>query len=269
MVDEGSSIAGPEGQPPETELTIPAKEDDVVETPRRGTEITASPPPATPVAKSPAPKEMTPRPVPAASAKPAASPAPPATTASDIAKVEDGMKAAFAALGRYAFAEAMSQLNSVRAVPKYSELEEQFFRLDLLAQYARNFREALTEAVASLQAGSMIELGNNQAVGVVETFPDAITVRVAESNRKYSFDQMPEGLAIAIADKWLDKSDPVSLVLKAAYLATLANPPQDRLERAREWFAEAKRRGVDIEGLDRVFDDFYFQTPPGVPESGG
>jgi hypothetical protein len=115
----------------------------------------------------------------------------------------------------------------------------------------------LTEAVRSLKSTDEISVGSSTVVGVVQVQGDSLTVRVAGANRTYTVETLPSGLAIAIADRWLKPADPVSLVLKAAYLASLKDAREDRLTKAREWFHEAAQQGADIGDLEKVLDDRY------------
>jgi hypothetical protein len=155
------------------------------------------------------------------------------------------------------FDRALAELEKARSLPMRPEHRAKFDRLDLLAQYARNFQSALAEAIGALQVGEEIAVGTSTMVGVVQTAGQRITVRDQGANRTYTVDKLPAGLAIAIADKWLKKDDPVSFVLKGAYLATEKDAGPDRVTRARDFFAEAGRRDASFADLGKVLDDTY------------
>jgi hypothetical protein len=178
-------------------------------------------------------------------------------TRDEVTALAAALKAARTALFDHDFDGAEAELAKVESLSKLPEHHEKYERLYLLTQYARNFREALSKAIQSLEAGDEIEVGTSTVVGVVNTAADRITIRLSGANRDYSLETLPPGLAVAIADKWLNQDDPVSLVVKGAYLATIQDVGEERLARAREWWQDASRRGVDIGELEKVIDDTY------------
>jgi hypothetical protein len=176
-------------------------------------------------------------------------------TSQEIQQLSQAISSARTALEDNQIDQALEHLQEVEQLPMRQEDLDRYQRLQLLAQYVRNFRTTLGDAIAALQGGDEIPVGTSTVVGVVETAEDQITVRVAGANRTYAIDDLPVGLAVAIAEQRLDDSDPVSLVLKASYLAALKNARADQLAKAREWFREAKQRGAPIGDLEKVLDD--------------
>jgi hypothetical protein len=182
-------------------------------------------------------------------------------TPQQIEQLSRVLAAARAALEHDRFEEALTQLAGIQNLPMLVDDARRYQRLQLLVQYARNFREELTNAVAELQGGDEIPVGTSAVVGVVQTTPEQITVRVAGTNRTYHLDALPTDLAIAIVDLRLADSDPISLVVKAAYLVSRADARDDQLQKARDWFREAKEKGADIGDLEQVLDDTYPPSP--------
>lgn len=249
MVDEPQAAptgtSGPDSQPE----TMP--ESDAKPTPE---------PPTKPVESKDAPPDakMTPKPDPAARPKPEPTPAPGAEPKrEDVEALASAMKAARAALGDYNFDDALAELKKVRSLPKLPEHQAKFDRLDLLAQYAQQFRLALLDAIDGFESGSEIEIGSGEFVVVVSATREQLALRVRGQSRTFAIDDMPPGLAVAVADTWFDKNNAVNLVLKAAYIVSLKKPKADYLAKAREWFQEADKRGVDIGDLVTVIDDTY------------
>lgn len=182
-------------------------------------------------------------------------------TAQQVQELSRALTAARTALENGQFEEALTQLVGVEHLPMLPDHLERYQRLQLLIQYARNFRSELSNAISSLSGTDEIQVGTSTVVGVVETGADRITVRVAGANRTYGIDELPFGLAIAISDLHLAKSDPISLVVKAAYLISRKDARADQLAKARNWFREAKQKGADIGDLEKVLDDSYQLTP--------
>ncbi len=167
------------------------------------------------------------------------------------------LKSARAKLESNDFDGASAELKKVRSLPKLPEHQAKHERLRLLTEYASRFHSSLLEALKNLEAGDEISAGANAAAGVVNVTADRIVLRIDGENRTYVINDLPPGLAVAIADTWLDQNDPVCLLAKAAYLAALKDARDDRLAKAREWFQEASKSGVDIGDLEKVIDDKY------------
>jgi hypothetical protein len=178
-------------------------------------------------------------------------------TPEELQRLDQGLTDAWKSVRERKFESALSELDKLSQLPMTDEGAGRYQRLHLLSQYAQNFDTALRDAISALKGGDELEVGTSTVVGVVETQPDQITVRVAGANRTYTTESLPPGLAIAVADTHLDAGDPVSLVQKAAYLATLKDARDDRLAKARGWFREAAGKGVDIGDLEKVLDDRY------------
>jgi hypothetical protein len=228
----------------------------------------AQPPPARPVAESSTDSEMAALPAaedsPAAPLNDAVAEPPPLETAdsatpqpADLAALEAALKEARAAVLARKYDTAIEQLNRLASVPKTPDQQALCDRLNLLAQYAQNFQSALSEAVADLRAGDEIELAESTVVGVVEVQGDRITFRSQGRNVTRAIDDLPPGLAVAIADRWLAKNDPVSLVVKGAFLVARQNAKESELAKAREWWSEAAGAGFDLGDLPKVIDDSY------------
>jgi len=208
-----------------------------------------------PTAPSPTPKTDQPSvidPQPKTTPPPTGQPKP-----KEVATLATALKSARAKLEGSDFDGALAELRKVESLPKLPEHQAKCERLRLLTEYASNFRSALMEAIKNLEAGDEITAGANAAAGVVGVTADQITLRIDGRNRSYPINNLSPGLAVAIADRWLDQNDPVCLVAKAAYLASLKDAGDDRLAKAREWFQEASKSGVDVGDLAKVIDDKY------------
>ncbi|MCL4202984.1 MAG: hypothetical protein KJ000_10825 [Pirellulaceae bacterium] len=252
----GNLPPSPVSDPP---LTTPAVSEPSVTPPSSplGPMSSSGLPMVTPIT-TPADPDMSPVPSPVPT-KPEADGAAP--TPEQIQELSRVLTAARTALEDGQFEEALNRLAGAEQLPMRPDHLERYQRLQLLAQYARNFRTELSKAMASLSGTDEIPVGTSTVVGVVESSADRITVRVAGANRTYGIDELPVGLATAIVDLRLAKTDPVSLVVKAAYLASRKDARDDQRAKAREWFLEAKQKGTDIGDLEKVLDDSYQLTP--------
>ncbi len=254
-------VSLPAGMPeakfaPDAPLSLPA----FPAGPTLGQPDEAGPRPLAPEAK-PAMSDTTPEPPKptelAAPPKPAA-PAPGAAGVKpdEAAAIAKTLQAAHAAIVDGKYDAAIAELDKVASLPKLPEHHAKYERLTLLAGYAKSFQAALKSAVAGLQAGDEIEVGSSTVVGFVSAAQDSITLRVTGTNRTYSLESLPVGLAVAIADRWLKKDDPVSLAIKGAFVASLKDLDDERKAKARQWLEEASQKGVEGE-LHKVLDDTY------------
>jgi hypothetical protein len=197
-----------------------------------------------------------PKPAEAEPDSPAVMPEEPAVKPEEVAALAKTLKAAHAAILNCKYDVATAGLDKVESLPKRPEHHAKYERLSLLAGYAKSFQSALRQAVAALRPGDEIKVGSNTSAGFVSAAKESITLRVAGANRSYPLDSLPTGLAVAIADRWLNKDDPVSLAMKGAYLATLKDLDEERKATARQWLEEASKKGVEGE-LHKVLDDTY------------
>jgi hypothetical protein len=174
----------------------------------------------------------------------------------EAAALAKALQTAHAAILAGKYDAAMAELDKVQLLPKLPEHHAKYERLTLLAGYAKEFQSALKSAVAALQPGDEIEVGSSTVVGFVGAAEDSITLRVTGVNRTYALDRLPVGLAVALADRWLKKDDPVSLAVKGAFVASVNGIDDQRKAKARQWLEEASKKGVEGE-LHKVLDDTY------------
>ncbi len=203
--------------------------------------------PAEPTRMEPVPTDPTPT-------KPASGAA--SVKPEETAALAKTLKTAHAAILAGKYDAALVELDKVRFLPKLPEHHAKYERLTLMAGYAKEFQSALKAAVAALQSGDEIEVGSSTVVGFVSAAEDSITLRVTGANRTYAMDSLPVGLAVALADRWLKKDDPVSLVIKGAFVASVHGIDDERRAKARQWLEEASKKGVEGE-LHKVLDDTY------------
>lgn len=181
-------------------------------------------------------------------AKPEAKPAPPdkppdPAPASDEEKaaVGEALAAARRALASRVFAEADDQLAQATLAATAPELLAEVDRVQLMAQYLKDFWEAAQQHMAKLGATETITV-DGEELSIIEASEEKIILRVAGKRREYTFDKLPPKLAYWLADNWLDKSNPASLVTLGAYHALDAKG--DR-QKARQFFEEAAAAGFD------------------------
>jgi len=162
-----------------------------------------------------------------------------------------------AALSEQNFTEADRSLADAEKLAKLPEHQAKVGRLKVVGQYVRQFRHAIEEAVKTMEAASSFKVGSSTQVGVVETFPNKIIIRSAGVNKTYLFEDLPPGLAVAIANMKLDMGDPVSKVVTGAYIVVDKRSDSEDLGKAKTMWDEARAAGIDIGDLPLVLTDHY------------
>lgn len=206
-----------------------------------------------PMVPAPMPEPM-PKPTPEPEPKPVPKPEPvKLPTKQEVAALTEAMKTARLALTEGNVEEAQTQLAKVESITKLPEHQKMFERLKMLTDYNGQFWNAVAEAVKSFKSGSELMVGS-QVLVVVEAGPDFLILRIAGKNQRFPIRELKAGIAVAVADQWFQPNDPAALVMKGAYAAVnrLGN-----VERAKEWWEQAKAAGVDTSSLVPVIDDTY------------
>jgi hypothetical protein len=219
-------------------------------------------------APTPTPPTPTPPPTPAPEPAPAPTPAPSTVTKADAMALGKALMMAKIALGEQNFEEADKQLAIAEPLARLPEHQAKFARLKEVANYVQQFRKAVEQSVAALEAGATFKVGTSTTVVVVETFPDKITIRSLGQNKTYPFPDLPVGLAIAISDMWLDAGVPENRVIKGAYLAVDKRGDSVALDKAKAYWEEAQLAGVDTSRLMPFLSDTYDELEKDIPADG-
>ncbi|MDP7018627.1 MAG: hypothetical protein QGG36_22705 [Pirellulaceae bacterium] len=187
-------------------------------------------------------------------------PTPP--TAGELATLATALKTASAAFGEGSFADGAKQITLARNAAKLDKHKEMVERLNDVGGYVKDFHKALRDGAASFESGAVFRVGESTEVAVVERGFEHIVLRVAGTNRRYLFNDMPPGLAVAIADRSLDQGAPSSKVLKGAYVLVHKRRKDSDLVKARNWWKDAAADGAKLGDLIKVFDDNYDKLKP-------
>ncbi|MFO0817325.1 MAG: hypothetical protein U1A77_05255 [Pirellulales bacterium] len=177
----------------------------------------------------------------------------------ELSTLARALETARIAISEQQYEVAKQEIEKAEAIAKVPAHVARVERLKVLNHFCQEFRAALRDAVKNLKAGEAITV-KTTTVGIVETFSgqDKIILRVAGMNRTYRFEELPIGLAVAIADMWLDKTQASSLVIKAAYVGAHKSATAEMKGKAREWLDEAQAKLPEVVSQFRpVFEDRY------------
>ena len=94
-------------------------------------------------------------------------------------------------------------------------------------------------------------------VGIVEVKDDVLIVRIDGTNKPYAWDQLPPGIAIAIADLTLSEQDPTDLAARAVYFSL--SPARNELfeKRVTDWFEKSVGKKTIRKDLVQALSDTY------------
>lgn len=178
-------------------------------------------------------------------------------TVEELKLLGETMTAARAALGKQQFEEADELIAKAETLAKMEEHQAKVARLKEVANYVKQFRHAIDEAVKALQPTDTFKVGTSTQVIVVEKGPNTLVVRTAGANKTWMLDALPQGVAVALADQWLDPANPVNRVIKGAYVAVDKPDDADSRQKAKTWWEEAQLGGVDVSHLMPFLTDKY------------
>lgn len=166
------------------------------------------------------------------------------------------LKAARAALAKHDFAAASTQLDGAEPLLMVAAHRAKWERLRLATEYAAAFHSAIVTGAGKLQAGESLEI-KDSAVGIVETSPDRIVLRVGGMNKRYELSNLPLGLAVVLAHQAISPTDAPSIAQKACYVMTSPLADAASKAKAREWFAEAAASLPEVAELADVMSEDY------------
>lgn len=255
----------PTPTPPPSEQ--PPSEQPPVAKPEEKTPVEIKPEEKKPVEKMPEEKMPAPKPsVPAPSADPPATmPAKPPVVPPPIvprkvdpspanaANMFKALATAKQLLAERNLDEAKQQITVAAGLAANEQQKEMVERLDTLHHYVGEFWTAVRAAIEGVQALEELELGKTRAI-VVGTNNGEITIRLSGRNHTFTAMNVPSGLAMALATRWLDAKASSSKIIRGAFQAI---DPNGDPAQARKLWEESKLLGGEVDHLIPVLDDKY------------
>ncbi|MBM4090514.1 MAG: hypothetical protein FJ276_13990 [Planctomycetes bacterium] len=181
---------------------------------------------------------------------------PPPAAAPPAAQMTAALAAARQAIGEHSFRLAADHLDQAESLAATQEHRERVDRLRILAGHAQRFWDAVSQTTRNFQGAEELQLGDGSAiVAVVDAGADWIIVRHSGVNDRFSFPDMPPGLALAIARLTLNASNPDHLILLGAGLAAHKDGKQVYRDEARRYWLQAQSRGADVSRLLALLND--------------
>jgi hypothetical protein len=192
--------------------------------------------PAVPEATAPAPQPTTDN----STVKPVDPPVDPEQTARFMAELAAARKS----LGKRNMQAAKEHIDAAEKLAVTIEQKELFEGLRSLPKYVNGFWEAVREGLNGLEEAGELKVGNTY-VSIVEVRAERLTILANKKHHRYPLDELPAGLAVAIARRWFDEKPENKIYVGAFYFV---DPRTDRAEAKRLW-EEASSAGVDAKRL--------------------
>jgi hypothetical protein len=180
----------------------------------------------------------------------------------ELEQLQRSLQAARQALRARDFTTAQQQLDAAAALADHSPHKPLVARLTRLGRHAREFWSVVASAVDRLEGLEELTFGDGALrVLVVESGDGWISVRHNGKNARYTIDEMPVELALAVAKTRLDTRKPEDLLLLGAGLATASDPKPRYVEHARRYWQQAQAAGGAADELLKTLDDSYQLAP--------
>jgi hypothetical protein len=171
----------------------------------------------------------------------ATKPADPPVDPEQSARFTAELAAARKALGERNSQAAAERIAAAERLAASAEQRDLVAGFQTLPKYVDGFWEAVREGLKGLEEAGELQIGNT-FVSIVEVGSNRLTIRANGQNRRYPLDELPAGLAVAIAKRWFDDRPENKLGLGAFYFV---DPRTDVAEAKRYW-EEAASAGVDV-----------------------
>jgi hypothetical protein len=160
------------------------------------------------------------------------------------ARFTEELAAARKALGERNSQAAKEHIDAAVKLAASGEQQELAAAIQALPKYVDGFWEAVREGLKGLEEAGELKVGNT-FVSIVEVGKGRLTIRANGQNRRYPLDELPAGLAVAIANRWFDDRPDNKVYVGAFYFV---DPRTDVAEAKRLW-EEAASAGVDVKRL--------------------
>ena len=129
-------------------------------------------------------------------------------------------------------------------------------RLDQLGQLYEIFIKSVHEARAKMRGAETLSVGKT-LVNIVEIKEDELIVRLQGKNERFTWDRLPPGIAMALADLTLDEQEPTDIAARAVYFSL--SPARNDLfaKKVKDWFEKSVGKGSIRKDLVQALTDTY------------
>ncbi len=178
--------------------------------------------------------------------------APGASKAEWVAAMVQGREA----LNKADFSTFHDQMKLALPLSSNDELIAKQARLDQLGQLYEIFIKAAHEAKSKMRGAETLSVGKT-LVSIVEVKENELIVRNKGVNERFTWDRLPPGIAMAIADLTLSDSEPTDVAARAVYFSLSPSRNDLSAKKVTEWFAKSVGKGPIRKDLVQALTDTY------------
>jgi hypothetical protein len=171
---------------------------------------------------------------------------------------------------RYALAHknltlARGQLDAALSAVPEGDLATEVARIELIYGFVEQFWKAVDESISAIAEATDFPFGEDDRASMVEKSPEMIILRIRGQNHEFALDNLPPKVAVALAENYFAKDDPVTKLCIASYLAV--HPDADR-EQARGILLQASLTGQE-EQAEQLMPELDVEPPTELPAIAG
>lgn len=200
-------------------------------------------------------------------AKPDAVSVPPAKPANDksmvpvvsaVSKAQwiEAMKIANDSVRKADFVTFHKQMELALPLSSSDEMQAKHARLDQLGQLYEIFIKSVRDAKSKMRGTETLTVGKLR-ISIVEIKDEELIVRRDGNNERFSWDRLPPGIAVAMADLTLSEQEPTDIAARAVYFSL--SPARNELfdKRVSDWFEKSVGKGTIRKDLVQALSDTY------------
>ena len=168
----------------------------------------------------------------------------------------DAMTKAKEAIEKADFSAFHKYMEIALPLSSNDEMVSKQARLDQLGQLYEIFISSIREAKTKLKGAETISVGKLQ-VNIVEIKEDQLIVRIQGKNERFTWDRLPPGIAMALADLTLSDQEPTDIAARAVYCSLSPTRNQLFAKRIKDWFEKSVGKGTIRQDLVQALTDTY------------
>ncbi len=180
----------------------------------------------------------------------------PVVSAASKAQWIEAMKIANDSVRRADFATFHKHMELALPLSSSDEMQAKHARLDQLGQLYEIFIKSVRDAKSKMRGSETLTVGKLR-IAIVEIKDDELIVRRDGNNERFSWDRLPPGIAVAMADLTLSEQEPTDIAARAVYFSL--SPARNELfdKKVSEWFEKSVGKGTIRKDLIQALSDTY------------
>ncbi len=180
----------------------------------------------------------------------------PVVSAASKAQWIEAMKIANDSVRKADFVTFHKQMELALPLSSSDEMQAKYARLDQLGQLYEIFIKSVRDAKSKMRGTETLVVGKLR-ISIVEIKDEELIVRRDGNNERFSWDKLPPGIAVAMADLTLSEQEPTDIAARAVYFSL--SPAKNELfdKKVSDWFEKSVGKGTIRKDLVQALSDTY------------